>query len=108
VKPIGDMAMTGATRQKKYRDKIRAQTLEEAEKEELKIKEKCCDMIYQLGGTIHIYTVHALLRSLTYRIPEAEEEKEKIVMGLVNYANAQMDYEIELIERDGELWEESE
>ena len=94
------MAMSGAERQKRHRDKIvkklKEQTLEQAEKEERRVKERCCDMVYQLGGTNYLYAIEALLRCLTYHGIETEEQKKAKIMDMSSYVKALVDVDIEI------------
>jgi hypothetical protein len=105
VKPIGAAAMTNRERQQRFRDKVKNQTLEESEKEERRMMERCCDMVYQLEGTTSLFVVHALLRNITYQNRETPEQKRKRIINMCAHVDALIDYEIELAERDGSLSE---
>jgi hypothetical protein len=104
--PIGDVAMTSAERQQRHRAKIvkkmKEQTPEAVEREEKRIKERCCDMIYMLGGTNHLYVMEALLYNLT-AYKETPEEKRMRVINMSGYIKALVDFDQEIIDGwDGE------
>jgi hypothetical protein len=90
------MAMTNAERQKKFRDKVKNQTLDESEKEERRMMGRCCDMVYQLEGTTSLFVVHALLRSITYQNKETPEQKRNRIINMCAYVDALIDYEEEV------------
>ena len=97
------MAMTNAERQKKYRDKIvkqlLEQSLEDVEREEKKIKERCCDMIYLLGGSNTLYAMEALLYCLTkWSHRETQEQMKNKIINMTGFAKACVDFDQEIID----------